>query len=182
MHSVKSVKKALTKRLPGYNLRSRKKNTPVIVRNQETKADLSDEDREALFAEIPFHWVSNPESDAEVEVHLNPSSSYTYPVPSSSQVPPTARHSTAFPTPNQATEITDFDLRHISVDSDDESFVCSSDPEEEVRDIHAPTQYAHIISVHFSLNIQKNKTVIRKTRTNQTSPRTVTETKYSYRR
>ena len=138
MHSVKSVKKALTKRLPRYNLRSRKKNTPVIVRDQETQADLSDEDREALFAELPFHWVSSPESDAEVEVHLNPSSSYTYPVPSSSQVPPTARHSTAFSTPNQA-EITDFDPRDISVDSDDESFVCPSDPEEEVRDIHTPT-------------------------------------------
>ena len=112
MHSVKSVKKALTKRLPRYNLRSRKKSTPVIVRDQETQADLSDEDREALFAELPFHSVSSPESDAEVEVHLNPSSSYTYPVPSSSQVPPTARHSTAFSTPNQA-EITDFDPRRI---------------------------------------------------------------------
>ena len=72
--------------LPRYNLRSRKKNTPVIVRDQETQADLSDEDREALFAELPFHWVSSPESDAEVEVHLSPSSSYTYPVPSSSHV------------------------------------------------------------------------------------------------
>ena len=82
MHSVKSLKKALTKRLPRYNLRSRKKNTPVIVRDQETEADLSDEDCEALFAELPFHWVSSPESDAEVEVHLNPSSRYTHPVPS----------------------------------------------------------------------------------------------------
>ena len=121
MHSVKSVKKALTKILPRYNLRSRKKKTPVIVRDQETQADLSHEDREALFAELPFHWVSSPESDAEVEVHLSPSSSYTYPVPSSSQVPPTTRHSTAFSTPNQA-EITDFDARDIGVDSDDESF------------------------------------------------------------
>ena len=148
MHSVKSVKKALTKRLPRYNLRSRKKNTPVIVRDQETQAGLSDEDREALFAELPFHWVSSPESDAEVEVHLSPSSSYTYPVPSSSHVPPTARHSTAFSTPNQA-EITDFDPRDISVDSDDESFVCPSDPEEEVRDIHTPTP-CQVRSYHFS--------------------------------
>ncbi|KAM7431026.1 hypothetical protein ABFA07_018345 [Porites harrisoni] len=148
MHSVKSVKKALTKRLPRYNLRSRKKNTPVIVRDQETQADLSDEDREALFAELPFHWVSSAESDAEVEVHLSPSSSYTYPVPSSSHVPPTARHSTAFSTPNQA-EITDFDPRDISVDSDDESFVCPSDPEEEVRDIHTPTP-CQVRSYHFS--------------------------------
>ena len=148
MHSVKSVKKALTKRLPRYNLRSRKKNTPVIVRDQETQADLSDEDREALFAELPFHWVSSPESDAEVDVHLNSSSSYAYPVPSSSQVPPTARHSTAFSTPNQA-EITDFDPRDISVDSDDESFVCPSDPEEEVRDIHTPTP-CQVRPYHFS--------------------------------
>ena len=148
MHSVKSVKKALTKRLPRYNLRSRKKNTPVIVRDQETQADLSDEDREALFAELPFHWVSSPESDAEVKVHLSPSSSYTYPVPSSSHVPPTARHSTAFSTPKQA-EITDFDPRDISVDSDDESFVCPSDPEEEVRDIHTPTP-CQVRSYHFS--------------------------------
>ena len=182
MHSVKSVKKALTKRLPRYNLRSRKKNTPVIIRDQETQADLSDEDREALFAELPFHWVSSPESDAEVDVHLSPSSSYTYPVPSSSHVPPTARHSTAFSTPNQA-EITDFDPRDVSVDSDDESFVCPSDPEEEVRDIHTPTP-CQVRSYHFSsflLNIQKNKTVIRKPRTRQDRPRTVTETEYSYR-
>ena len=137
MHSVKSVKKALTKRLPRYNLRSRKKNTPVIVRDQETQADLSDEDREALFAELPFHWVSSPESDAEVEVHLNPSSSYTYPVPSSSQVPKTSQRSTAFCTPTQC-EVTDFDPRDISVDSDNESFVCPSDSEEEIRDTHTP--------------------------------------------
>ena len=148
MHSVKSVKNALTKRLPTYNLRSRKKNTPVIVRDLETQADLSDEDREALFAELPFHWVSSAQSDAEVDVHLNPSSSYAYPVPSSSQVPPTARHSTAFSTPNKA-EITDFDPRDISVDSDDESFVCPSDPEEEVRDIHTPTP-CQVRSYHFS--------------------------------
>ena len=134
--------------MPRYNLRSRKKNTPVIVRDQETQADLSDEDREALFAELPFHWVSSPESDAEVEVYLNPSSSYTYPVPSSSQVPATARHSTAFSTPNQA-EITDFDPRDISVNSDDESFVCPSDPEEEVRDIHSPTP-CQVRSYHFN--------------------------------
>ena len=147
MHSVKSVKKAFTKRLPRYNLRSQKKNTPVIVRDQETPADLSDEDREALFAELPFHWVSSPKSDAEEEVHLNPSSSHTYPVPSSSQVPPTARYSTAFSTPNQA-EITDFDPRNISVDSN-ESFVCPSDPEQEVRDIHTPTP-CQIRSYQFS--------------------------------
>lgn len=137
MHSVKSVKKALTKRLPRYNLRSGKKNTPVIVRNQETQTDLSDEDREALFAQLPFHWVSSPESDAEVEVYLNPSLSYPYPVASSSQVPPTAWHSTAFSTPTHA-EITDFDPRDISVDSDDESFVRASDSEEELHDTHTP--------------------------------------------
>ena len=157
MHSVKSVKKALTKRLPRYNLRSRKKDTPVIVKDQETQADLSDEDREALFAELPFHWVSSPESDAEVEVHLHPSSSYTYPVPSSSQVPPTARHSTAFSTPNQA-EIADFDPRDISVDSDDESFVCPSDLEEEVRDIHTPTRlFRRVLAELLLFDPLKNK-------------------------
>ena len=55
MHLVKSVKKALTKRLPRYNLQTQKKNTLVIVKDQETQADLSDEDREVVFAELPFH-------------------------------------------------------------------------------------------------------------------------------
>ena len=67
---------------------------------------------------------------------------------SSSQVPPTARHSTTFSTPNQA-EIIDLDSPDISVDSDDESFVCPSDPEEEVRDIHTPTPCKER-SYHFS--------------------------------
>ncbi|CAH3179761.1 unnamed protein product, partial [Porites lobata] len=34
---------------------------------QEIQADLSDEDREALFAELPFHFLSSPESDTEEE-------------------------------------------------------------------------------------------------------------------
>ena len=117
MHSVKKMKKVLTKTFPRYYLRSRKRYAPlfkpvVSVANQETQADLSDEDREALFAELPFRWVYSPEIDAEVEVPLNPSSSYTYPVPGSSQVTPTTRHSTASSTPNQG-EITDFDPRDI---------------------------------------------------------------------
>ena len=66
----------------------------IKVRDQETQALLSDEDREDLFAELPFHWVSSPESDAEVEVYLNPSLSFTYPVPSSCQAPPITLHST----------------------------------------------------------------------------------------
>ena len=79
MHLVKSRTKASTKRLPRYNLRSGKKHAHVIdrpvtlkVRDQETLAGLSDEDRETLFAELPFHWVSSPESDAEVEENHNP--------------------------------------------------------------------------------------------------------------
>lgn len=56
---------------------------------------------------------------------------------SSSQVPPTARHATAFSTPTHA-EIADFDPRDISVDSDDESFVRASDSEEELHDTHTP--------------------------------------------
>ena len=59
MHSVKKVKKVLTKTLPRYSLRSRKRYAPlfmplVSVADQETQADLSDEDREALFSEFLF--------------------------------------------------------------------------------------------------------------------------------
>ena len=115
MHSVKKVKKVLTKTLPRYYLRIRRRYPPlfkpvVSVANQETQADLSDEDREALFDELSFHWVSSPEIDTEVEEPLNPSSRFTYPAPGSSQVIPTTRHSTAFSTPNQG-EVTDFDPR-----------------------------------------------------------------------
>ena len=139
MHSVKKVKKVLTKTLPRYYLRSRKRYAPlfrpvVSVADQETQADLSDEDREALFAELPFHFLSSPESDTEVEEHINTSPSYTYPIP---QVPETSRRSTAFCTPTQG-EVTDFDLRDISVDSDDESFACPSDTEEQLRDSYTP--------------------------------------------
>ena len=142
MHSVKKVKKVLTKTLPRYYLRSRKRYAPlfkpvVSVANQETQADLSDEDREALFAELPFHFLSSPESDTEVEEHLNTSPSYTCLIPSSSEVPNSSRRSTAFCTPTQG-EVTDFDPRDISVDSDDESFVHPSDPEEQLHDTHTP--------------------------------------------
>ena len=70
-------------------------------------------------------------------MHLNPSSSYTYPLPISSHVPKTSQRSTAFCTPTQG-EVTDFDHRDISVVSDDESFVCLSDSEEEIRDTQTP--------------------------------------------
>ena len=142
MHSVKKVKKVLTRTLPRYYLRSRKRYAllfkPVVfVADQETQADLSDEDREALFAELPFHFLSSPESDTEVEEHLNTSPSYTCPIPSSSEVPNSSRLSTAFCSPTQG-EVTNFDPRDISVDSDDESFVHPSDSEEELRDSHTP--------------------------------------------
>ena len=135
MHSVKKVQRVLTKTLPRYYLRSRKRYAPlfkpvVSVADQETQADLSDEDREALFAELPFHFLSSPESDTEVEEHINTSPSYTYPIP---QVPETSRRSTAFCTPTQG-EVTDFDLRDISVDSDDESLVCPSDSQEQLHE------------------------------------------------
>ena len=71
---------------------------------------MSEEDREALFAELPFHFFSSPESDTEVEEHLNTSPNYMCPIPSSSQVPNSSRRSTAFGTPNQG-EVTDFDQR-----------------------------------------------------------------------
>ena len=142
MNSVKKVKKIFTKSIPRYYLRSRKVHAPIFVRpvrpkqDQETQADLSDEDREALFAELPFHYfLSSPESDTEVEEHLNPSPSYSYPIPSSSQFPKTSRRSTASCTPTQG-EVTDFDPRDISVDSDDESFVHPRHSEEELRDTH----------------------------------------------
>ena len=62
---------------------------------------------------------------------------------------PPDRLSTAFSTPNQA-EITDFDPRDISCVSNNESFVFSSDPGEEVRDIHTTTPY-QVRSRQFSL-------------------------------
>ena len=139
MHSVKKVKKVLTRTLPRCYLRSRKRYAPlfkpvVSVADQETQAHLSDEDREALFAELPLHFLSCPESDTEVEEHLNTSPNKTYPIP---QVPETSRRSTTFCTPTQG-EVTDFDLRDISVDSDDESFVCPGDTEEQLRESHTP--------------------------------------------
>ena len=79
-----------------------------------------------------FIFFQVSESDTEVKEHINPSPSYTYPI---SQVTETPQRSTAFCTPTQG-EVTDFDPRDISVDSDDESFVCPSDSEEELRDPH----------------------------------------------
>ena len=143
MNSAKKVKKIFTKSIPRYYLRSRKVHAPIFVRpvrpkqDQETQAELSDEDREALFAEIPFHFLSSPESDTEVEEHLNPSPSSSYPIPSSKQFPKTSRRSTAFCTPTQG-QVADFDPQDISVDSDDESFLRPSDSEEELRDTHTP--------------------------------------------
>ena len=138
MNSVTKVKKIFTQSIPRYYLRSRKVHAPIFVRpvrpkrDQQTQADLSDEERKALFAELPFHILSSPESDTEVKEHINPSPSYTYPI---SQVTETPQRSTAFCTPTQG-EVTDFDPRDISIDSDDESFVCPSDSEEELRDPH----------------------------------------------
>ena len=58
--------------------------------------------------------------------------------------------------------------------------MCQSDPEEEVRDIRTPS-HSQVRSYYFSsfsLNIQKNKTVIRMTKkTRQNSLRTVKEKK-----
>ena len=146
MHSVKKVEKVLTRTLPRYYLRSRKRHAPLIkpvvsVADQETQADLSGEDREALFAELPFHFLSSPESDTEVEEHVTPSPSYMYPIP---KVPETSRRSTAFCSPTQD-EVTDFDHRDISVDSDDESFVCPSDSEEQLHDTHTHPGLARTI-------------------------------------
>ena len=54
---------------------SRKKHAPIPVRpitlkvrDQRNKNQLSDEDREALFAKLPFLWVSTPKNDASLVV------------------------------------------------------------------------------------------------------------------
>ena len=66
---------------------------PVIVKpavplaDQEAQADLSEEEREALSAELPFHSFLSSGSDTEFEDHINPSSSPVYRVLSSSQIP-----------------------------------------------------------------------------------------------
>ena len=60
---------------------------PVVpLGNQETQADLSEEEREAL-SELPFHSPLSSGSDTEFEDHINPSSSPVYRVLSSSQIP-----------------------------------------------------------------------------------------------
>ena len=69
--------------------------------------------------------------------YVNTSPSYTCPIQSSSQVPDSSRRSTVFGTPTQG-EVTDFDPRDISVDSDDKSFVHPSDSEEQLHETHTP--------------------------------------------
>ena len=65
MNSVTKVKKVFTQSIPRYYLRSRKVHAPIFVRpvrpkrDQQTQADLSDEERKALFAELPFHILSS---------------------------------------------------------------------------------------------------------------------------
>ena len=59
----------------------------VPLADQEAQADLSEEEREALSAELPFHSFLSSGSDTEFEDHINPSSSPVYRVLSSSQIP-----------------------------------------------------------------------------------------------
>ena len=140
MHSVKKV---LTKTLPRYYLRSRKRYAslfkPVVsVANQEIQADLSDEDREALFAELPFIFFQVLKAIPKLKsTYVNASPSSTCPIQSSSQVSSSSRRSTVFGTPTQG-EVTDFDPRDISVDSDDKFFVHPSDSEEQLHETHTP--------------------------------------------
>ena len=74
-------------------MRSRMVHAPFIVKpavplaDQEAQADLSEEEREALSAELPFHSFLSSGSDTEFEDHINPSSSPVYRVLSSSQIP-----------------------------------------------------------------------------------------------
>ena len=93
---MNSVKKVLTKRLPRYNLRSRKINvsidkssTPKVDR--EIQVDLSDEEREALFAELPYCFQISQDTDIEIQARSNPSPR---------EIPP--RSSTALTMPEQA--------------------------------------------------------------------------------
>ena len=57
----------------------------VPFADQETEADLSEEEREALSAELPFHSPLGSGSDSEFEDRINPSPVYR--VLSSSQIP-----------------------------------------------------------------------------------------------
>ena len=184
MHSVKKVKKVLAKTLPRYYLRSRKRYAPlfkpvVSVADQETQADLSDEDREALFAELPFHFLSSPESDTEVEEHLNTSPSYTYQIP---QVPETSRRSTAFCTPLKAK--LQISISEISASIATTNPLCARATLKNNFTTHTHPGLAsndRISSAHFTLNIQKGKVVIPILTTNQTIPLTVEITSYNYR-
>ena len=69
--------------------------------------------------------------------YVNTSPSSTCPIQSSSQVSSSSRRSTVFGTPTQG-EVTDFDPRDISVDSDDKFFVHPSDSEEQLHETHTP--------------------------------------------
>ena len=184
MHSVKKVQRVLTKTLPRYYLRSRKRYAPlfkpvVSVADQETQADLSDEDREALFAELPFHFLSSPESDTEVEEHINTSPSYTYPIP---QVPETSRRSTAFCTPTQGK--LQILISEISASIATTNPLCARATLKNNFVTHTHPGLVpndRISSAHFILNIQKKKVLIPILTTNQTSLLTVERTPYSYR-
>ena len=59
----------------------------VPFADQETQADLSEEEREALSAELPFHSPLSSGSDCEFEDRINPSPSPVYRVLSSSKIP-----------------------------------------------------------------------------------------------
>ena len=191
MHSVKKVKKVLTRTFPRYYLRSRKRYAPlfkpvVSVAKQETQADLSDEDREAIFAELPFHFLSSLESDTEVEEHLNTSPSYTWPIPSSSQVPKSSRRSNSIqphtePPLNAKLQIL---FPEISASIATTNPLCTRATLKKNFATHTHPGLApndRIRSAHLTLNIQKKKVVIPTLTTNQTSPLTVERTPYSYR-
>ena len=128
MHSVKKV---LTRRLPRYNLRSRKSlvspnksSTPKV--NQDIQVDLSEEEREAYFTELPFHLHEDQESDVEFQENSNPSPSEVR-----------AQRSTAFSAPDLA-DVTDREPLDISLDASQDFCEEASVPEEELLEARTP--------------------------------------------
>ena len=168
MHSVKKVKKVLTRTLPRYHLRSRKRYAPlfkpvVSVADQETQADLSDEDCEALFAELPFIFFQVPKAIPKlkstlIRVQVIRIQSHKFQRHPDVQPRILYPHSRRNPLCARATLKNNFTTHtHPGLASDD-----------------------RISSAHFTLNIQKKKLVIPILTTNQTSPLTVEITPYSY--
>ena len=127
---MQSVKKVLSSRLHRYNLRSRKLNVSIVKSStpktdRNIQVDLSDEERETLFSELPFPSQEDKETGDEIQASS-----------SSSQREVHQRRSTAFSCLGQE-NITDRELIDISLDYSSESIVPPSVPESEGH--HSPS-------------------------------------------